>query len=139
MPSDRDAEIARRLHAGFEAFNRGDYDAAAAMMHEDVEYAPVGGQAPIRGRDALRAWMEPSAWDRQAIEPLEITVVGNRILMQSRTSARGAGSGIEMQIESWVVLTIDDDLLVTRIETFFPHEEAEAREAAAVADPRSPG
>jgi ketosteroid isomerase-like protein len=139
VPSDRDEEIVRRIRAGYDAFNRGDFDEAVALMHPDVEYIPVGGQAPIRGRAAVRAWMEPSAWDQQSIEPLDITVAGNKILMLSHTRARGAGSGIEMEVEAWTVWTIDGDLLVTRIETYQPHEEAEARRAAAVADPGSPG
>ena len=39
-------------------------------------------------------------------------------------------TGIEIDLESWSVLTVDDDLLVTRVETYFDHEEAEARRAA---------
>jgi ketosteroid isomerase-like protein len=130
VTSDRDAEIVERVRAGFAAFNRGDFDEAVAMMHPDVEYIPVGGQAPIRGIDRLREWMEPSAWDLQVIEPLDITVAGNKILMHSRTSARGAGSGIKMEVEAWTVMTIDADLLVIGIETFLPHEEQQARSSA---------
>jgi uncharacterized protein (TIGR02246 family) len=130
MPPDRDAEIVRMVRAGFDAFNRGDFDEAASMMHPDVEYVPVAGQTPLRGRAALRAWMEPSAWERHTIEPLEVTVAGNSLLMRTRTWARGAGSGIEMEIETWVVMTVDGDGLVTRLETFMRHEEHEARAAA---------
>jgi ketosteroid isomerase-like protein len=136
MPADRDAEIVRRLRVGHEAFNRGDFAAATSMMHPDVEYIPVAGQAPIRGLKQLREWMEPSAWDRQVIEPLDITVAGNKVLLHTRTSARGAGSGIEMEVEAWSVMTVDDDLLLTRIETFRPHEEELARSIAGLG-PRS--
>jgi len=135
MPPDRDAEIARRLRAGFDAFNRGAFDEAAAMMHPDVEYVGVGDQAPIAGRDALRAWMEPNAWASQAIEPLETTVAGRKVLMRVRTTARGAGSGIEMEAETWLALTVDDDLLVTRFQTYFIHEEEDARREAGVGNP----
>jgi ketosteroid isomerase-like protein len=130
VTSDRDAEIVEKVRAGFAAFNRGDFDEAVAMMHPDVEYIPVGGQAPIRGAERLREWMKPSAWDLQVIEPLDVTVAGNKILMHSRTSARGAGSGIEMEVEAWTVMTVDADLLVIRIETFLPHEEQQARSSA---------
>jgi ketosteroid isomerase-like protein len=134
MQPDREAEIVRRVRASFEAFNRGDYDEATASMHPDVEYVPVAGQAPIRGREALRAWMEPSAWDQQAIEPLDITVGENKVLVLSHTTARGAASGIEMEIDAWTVLTIDDELRLTRVETFSPHEEHLARSSAGVGD-----
>jgi ketosteroid isomerase-like protein len=132
MPSDRDAEIVRRLHAGYDAFNRGDFDATARMMHPDVEYVPVGGQAPLRGRAALRAWMEPSAWESQVIEPVEMTVAGSKVLIRARSVARGAASGIEMVLETWIVMTVDDELLATRIETYFAHEGEKARRAAGV-------
>lgn len=118
-----------RLREVYDAFNRGDFDRALAFAHPDVEYHPPGGQAPFRGKAQMRAWMEPSAFDSQTVEPLEFEVSGNRALVRSLTRARGAGSGIEMEIESWTVWTLDDDGLVTRVETYLPHEEAEARAA----------
>jgi ketosteroid isomerase-like protein len=123
-------EMARRLRAGLDAFNRGDYDRVVAFFHPDVAYLPAGGQPPIRGAGGLREWMEPSAFDRQTIEPTEITVAGDRILVRLRSKARGAGSGIEMELDSWSVMTIDADGFVTRIESYFLHEEQEARAAA---------
>ncbi len=125
-----DDEVIQRLQAGYEAFNRGDFDSVIALFHPDVEYIPVGGQGPIRGRDGFRAWMEPSAFDRQAVEAREITVNGDKALIRIHAAIRGAGSGIEMEVESWTVMTQDADGLVTRMEIFFLHEEAEAREAA---------
>ena len=135
MASDRDAEIVRRVRASYDAFNRGDFDAATEYMHPDIEYVPVGDQPPLRGRDQLRAWMEPSAWEEQRIEPIEISILGNRVLARIRSSARGALSGIEMEIEAWIVSVISDDLLVTRLTTFPRHQEAEARQAASMPGP----
>lgn len=125
-----DEEIIERLQAGYDAFNRGDFDTAIAFFHPDVEYIPVGGQPPIRGADAVRAWMEPSAFERQVIEAREITVNGDRALVRIHAAVRGAGSGIEMEVESWVVLTQGPDGLVTRMEVFFLYEEEQARAAA---------
>jgi hypothetical protein len=78
----------------------------------------------------MREWMEPSAFEDQRIEPTEITVAGDKVLLLLHSSARGAGSGIDMEIEAWSVITIDADGLVTRIESYFRHEEQEARTAA---------
>jgi ketosteroid isomerase-like protein len=125
-----DDDVIQRLREGYEAFNRGDFDSAAAFFHPEVEYIPVGGQPPVRGADAIRAWMEPSAFARQVIEAREITVNGDRALVRTHAAIRGAGSGIEMEVESWTVLTQDHDGLVTRMEAFFLHDEAEARAAA---------
>lgn len=140
MTSDRDEEILRRLRATFDAFNRGDLDAAMEFMHPDIEFRRVGAEPPLRGFDEVRAWMEPSAFESQAVRPIEMTVTGkNKVLALTNTSARGAGSGIEVNIDAWNVITVDDDLRVTRFETYLLQDEEEARRAAAVAEPGSPG
>jgi ketosteroid isomerase-like protein len=123
--------VLRRAH---EAFNRGDFDAAADFAHPEVEFIPPGGQAPLRGVEALRAWMEPDAFEQQRIEPLDFTVQGNKVLVRQHAKARGTGSGIELDIENWTVWTFDDELLVIRMESFLPHERSKAFEAAGLSD-----
>jgi hypothetical protein len=126
----RDAATIDALRRTFEAFNRGDFDAAVAIAHPEIEFVPPGGQASLRGAEALRAWMEPDAFDEQQIEPLDFRVAGRKVLVHQHAQARGAGSGIELDIENWTVFTFDDDLLVTRVESYLPHQESEALQAA---------
>jgi ketosteroid isomerase-like protein len=128
--SDRDQEIIGSLRRIFEAFNRADFDAAMEIAHPEVEFVPPGGQSPLRGADALRAWMEPDAFEEQRIEPVEFRIRGNKILVRLDTRARGARSGIELELDMWVVWTVNDDGLVTRLESFLIHEESQALEAA---------
>jgi ketosteroid isomerase-like protein len=128
-----DQEIIDTLRGGYEAFSRSDFDAATEMAHPDIEFHPPGGQSVLKGADALRAWMEPDAFDEQEIEPLDYQVHGNKILVHQRIRARGAGSGIEMDIEAWAVWTFGDDGLMTRVEAFLSHEEAAALKAAGLA------
>ena len=71
--------------------------------------------------------MEPDAFESQASEPREIEIEGNRALIHQQTRARGAGSGIEIEIGSWAVLTFDEDGRVTRLENYLEHEQDEAR------------
>jgi ketosteroid isomerase-like protein len=71
--------------------------------------------------------MEPDAFDSQSTEPREVEIRGHKVLVNQHTSARGAGSGIEMEIDSWAVWSLDEDGRVTRIELYLDHEEAEAR------------
>jgi hypothetical protein len=78
----------------------------------------------------VRAWTEPDAFDEQQIEPLEFSIQGNKVLVRQRTGARGAGSGIELDVEIWAVWTLTDDGRATRVEGYLPHQEAEALEAA---------
>ncbi len=137
MP-DLDAEIIARLRRGYEAFNRGDFDAAVEVVHPDVEFISVGAQPPLKGIDRFRAWMEPDAFETQAIEPLELTVVGNKVLVRQHAIARGAASGIEMENDFWSVWTFNEDGLATRVEGFLPHQSAEARRAAGLRDEPAP-
>ena len=123
-------ELIERLRRGFDAFNRGDYDAATEWLHPDVVMVSLSpGRTELRGVEALRAWMEPDAFEAQTSEPEVIEISENRALIRQETRARGAGSGIEVQVTSWAVWTFDDEGRVTRMENFLDHEEAEARRA----------
>jgi ketosteroid isomerase-like protein len=126
---ERDSAMIDALRRAYEAFNRGDFDAAVEFAHPEMEFVPPGGQASLRGAAALRAWMEPDAFEEQRIEPLDFRVEGNKVLVRQHTQARGVGSGINLDLELRTVWTFDDDLLVTRVETYLPHQETEAFEA----------
>jgi ketosteroid isomerase-like protein len=128
--SDRDKEIVASLRRLYEAFNRGDFDAAIAGAHPEIEYVPPGGQSSLRGAEAVRAWMEPDAFEENQVEPLEFSIHDNKVLVRQHAKARGAGSGIELDMEIWAVWTLNDDGLATRLEVYLPHQEAEALEAA---------
>ncbi len=54
-------------------------------------------------------------------------IQGNRALIRQHTRARGAGSGIEMEVGSWAVWIFDEKGQVTRIETYLETEEEQAR------------
>ena len=127
-------EILENLKNAYALFNRGDFDAAVELAHPDIEFVPPGGQPSFRGAKALRAWMEPDAFDSQEIHPLELTLSGNKVLVRLLTRARGSGSGIEIELLMWNVWTFDSDGLWIQVKNFLPHEEAEARSAAGLAD-----
>jgi len=128
--SDRDQEIISTLRRAYEAFSRADFDAAIEIAHPEVEFVLPGRQSPLKGTDALRAWMEPDAIEEQRIEPREFRIKGNKVLVRQHTWGRGASSGIEVEVDMWVVWTLNDDGLVTRVDAFLIHEEGEALEAA---------
>lgn len=131
---ERDAAMIDVLRRTYEAFNRGDFDTAVEFAHPEMEFAPTGGQASLSGAAAVRAWMEPDAFEEQRIEPLDFRVEGRKVLVRQHAQARGAGSGIELGIENWTVWTFDDDLLVTRAESYLPHQESEALQAAGLSE-----
>jgi GNAT superfamily N-acetyltransferase len=129
----RPSFIAIELHRGYAAFSRGDFDEAARRFHPDVVVQPSGGQAPIEGFDKVRQWFEPDAFEQQVSDIVDFTQAGDKILVRLRSQIVGAGSGIELDFLSWAVFTFDAAGLVTRIQIFFEHEEAEARKAAGLA------
>jgi ketosteroid isomerase-like protein len=124
IPED---ELIERLRQGYDAFNRGDYEAATEWVHPEIVYVSPGSTNEMRGADALRAWMEPDAFESQLSQPLQIEIAGSRALVRQSTRARGAGSGIEMEVETWAVWTFDEDGRVTRMEIYLVHEKDAAR------------
>ena len=112
-----------------------DFDRAVTLVHRDVVLVPPGDQPPYRGAQSLRRWMEPDAFQEQVVKAFEPVVVRERtILGRQLVMARGAASGIELDVLTWSVWTFDEDGLITRIEIYLDHEEDKAREAAGLAE-----
>jgi hypothetical protein len=88
------------------------------------------GQPPLRGAEALRAWMQPDAIEEQRLEALEFNLKDNKVLVRQRSTGRGARSGIDVDVDFWTVWTLNDDGLATRLEFFLDRQRAEALEAA---------
>jgi ketosteroid isomerase-like protein len=122
-------ELIDLLRRSNEAINRGDFDAAVEMADPEIVVVRPGGLPELRGADAVRAWMEPDAFESQTYQLLDHEVEGNRVLTRQRTVARGAGSGIEMEIDSLTVWTFNDRGKVVRVETFPEQDEEAARRA----------
>jgi ketosteroid isomerase-like protein len=129
-----DAAMIARVREVMDAYSRQDFDAVVALNHPDVVIVRAGGLPRIHGVKALREWMEPDAFDSQAIEPLDFRVNGNRVVARQRNRIRGAGSGIDTDFYSWSVWTLDDAGAVTRVELFQEHEEDRAMDAAGLGD-----
>lgn len=132
--SERERETITKLRRAYEAFSSGDFDTAMEIAHPEVEFCPPGGQSPMKGAEAFRAWMEPDAISEQHIEPREFRVNGDKVLVRQHTRGRGAGSGIDVEVDMWAVWTVDEDDLVTRVEAFLFHQEMDALEAAGLSE-----
>ena len=74
--ADRDRELIDKVRRGYEAFNRGDFDAAVEMADPDIELVARGGFTNLRGADKLRAWMEPETLENASVEPEHFEVAG---------------------------------------------------------------
>jgi limonene-1,2-epoxide hydrolase len=122
-------QMIEALHRNNEALNRGEFDVAIELAAPDIVLMRPGSLPPVHGIDGVRAWMEPDAFESSQIELLDSEAVGTRALTRQRFKARGAGSGIEMELESFTVWTFNDDGKVSFVETFTLDEEDEARRA----------
>ena len=76
------------------------------------------------GKDAIRAWLEPDVFAEARLEPLEFAENDDSVLMRSRFHARGAASGIELDVESYAVDRVRDGL-AWRVENWARREDAE--------------
>jgi ketosteroid isomerase-like protein len=101
------------IRAGYEAFSRGDFDASAEFIHPDITWnRVVGVETALKGRDAVRANMEPDLFAEQHSEVLGAEVIGDCVLVNSSFRAKGAGSGIEMTDVAWQLWRIKDGMAI---------------------------
>ena len=133
--SNENVELVKR---GYEALNAGDVEAALAMFDPDVEVHlakdanTVWGldfEETYRGIDGFVQFLSrlSDAWEEFRWEPTEYREAGDQVVVYIQMTARGRGSGIELQQDMTHLCAIRDRKLV-RHETFF--DRAEALEAA---------
>jgi ketosteroid isomerase-like protein len=116
-----------RMKRGFELFNEEDYDALREFISADVVVERAGGLPPLRGWEAFRALQEPDAFEWQRIYPVDWTINGDKVLLKVRMVSKGAGSGLELEVQGWMVWTVRDGIVVHIVNST---DEAEARAAA---------
>src|SRR5688500_4422407 len=113
---------------GLDAFNRHDVEAMLALLTEDVEWQRVDGLPDggglIHGRDAVRELMRPDVFERMRGEPREIVEGGDAALVDSRVTAIGAASGVELEVDTSRAYRFEQGV-VSRVENYTKRENAE--------------
>ena len=129
-------ENVETLRRAYEAYNRGDLDAAVADISPDSEYVPIGAVPGFR--DALpgpEGYRRILAWLRDAFDDAhvdaELTDAGDQVLASLTVRGRGKQSGLETTREFWQVWTFRDGKAVHG-RGFMDREEA--RKAAGLSD-----
>jgi ketosteroid isomerase-like protein len=128
-------ENVERIRQSLAAFERGDKETWGGLIHHDIEYVPIGDwpEARIRGREALWDFLvageEP--WEPGPYALDEVADGGDHVAARVRRDLRGKSSGVEVEMDLWVVCTFRDGR-VTRVEWF--ENRQEALEAAGLAE-----
>jgi ketosteroid isomerase-like protein len=128
LASMAEGSHAARIRAGIEAFNQGDVEGVVSVLREDVVWKRIEGLpgegAFVYGREAVREFLQPEIFEDMTLEPLEIVEEGDVVLLRGRVRARGAASGVELEVESYVVYLLRDGLAY-RVETYRDRDDAE--------------
>ena len=122
--SEESVEIVRRF---FAALDDEDYGAAVGLFDPNVEWVPTEGR--YQGREGVLnhmiEWMEP--WDEHSITAKEVIEAGDQVLAVIHLTARGAGSGMEIDQDFFQIYAISEGKIVRMVEYV---ERDEALEAA---------
>lgn len=99
--------------ASYEALNRGDIDATVSVLAPDAEWhesdaLPDAGV--FRGREAVRSFLERflESWQELHQEIEEVVAEGDRVALMIHLTARGRGSGAEVDARYAHVWTLND-------------------------------
>jgi ketosteroid isomerase-like protein len=135
MSADEDIALIRAAYA---TWDRGDVEGFFALIHPEVEwhppsYAPEPG--PHRGTDEVRRSLEAylESFEQFKPQPSHIRPAAEpgRYLVDVTTHTKGRGSGLEVDIDVFHLITVRDGKLAG-LSVFT--DEAEALEAAGLAE-----
>jgi ketosteroid isomerase-like protein len=130
--------VERIVRDGYDAFNRGDLEAALTHLDPNITWWPAADELviePYRGHDGYRRLFEEA---REGVPDLraeieELFVVGDQAVACIRFSGRGRESGAPVEIREAHVARLRDGVI---LEVHEYRTKAEALEAAGL--PRRP-
>ena len=112
------------VESAFDAWNRGDIEAFAGHVAENVAWLEVSGRpegAPVErlGRERLRQSLESlfDAWESYRLDVERLEDLGDRVLAVVREVGRGRASGVEVE-GLWGYLITVENGLIARIEAY---------------------
>ena len=116
------------IRSGYEAFNRGDYEATFEMMDSAITWQPAD-RTPFagtyQGREAVRklleSWLE--AFDHVRWEPDDFFDAGDQVVAFVRQTSRGKQSGAEIAVHVGHIWTLREGKAV-RWQGFPERDEA---------------
>jgi uncharacterized protein (TIGR02246 family) len=127
-PQDTDPRSSQQnvklVESALDAWNRGEIEAFAGLVAEDVAWVEVSGRPEGEtgerlGRDRMRQSLESmlEAWDSYRLDVERIHDVGDRVVAIVREVARGRASGLEIDGRWGYLITVQNGK-ITRIEAY---------------------
>ena len=119
MTTERQEQNAARVRRGIDAFNRGDAEAVLQFFDEDIEIfaSPrLANSGTYHGHDGYQRWLAEwlDAWDGYTINVERVEPVGDHhVVAGVLQTARGKGSGIPVEMESYTVAEVRGDKLAS--------------------------
>jgi uncharacterized protein len=126
--SSEAVELVRR---GFAAYNAGDMETLMELVHPELELRSdpdTMNAGDYRGREGLNEWNANwvEAWESFQVEPTAVEAVDDRrVLVEARQHARGAGSGVEVEMDVYWAFEVEEGH-VRRIELHIDRADAVA-------------
>ena len=133
--AERDIEVARRVHA---AFNARDMETLRRHLAPESEWVPLMAKlegSVYRGPDAILDWIRAldEDWTEFRTEPREFIQIGDAVLSTGTWHARARSSGLRLDSQPAAWLSHIRDGRVVRHETFT--DPADAYRAAGLEPP----
>jgi ketosteroid isomerase-like protein len=109
------------MRRAIDAWNGEDLDAFLETWHRDCEWRPAfprsleGVGTIYRGREGIaRAWRGVRAvWEEYLLHPEDAQVVGDKLVVVGRVSARGRESGVKLDSGWSALATLRDGLAIS--------------------------
>jgi ketosteroid isomerase-like protein len=110
------------VRSALDAWNRGEIEAFADYVAEDVAWIEVSGRpegGTRLGRDRMRQSLESlfEVWESYRLEAERIEDTGERVVAIVREAARGRASGLQIDGRWGYLITVDDGQIV-RVEAY---------------------
>jgi len=128
-------DILDQLRDSYAALNRRDIDATVAVLDEDakwVEHSDLPEAGSYRGRETIRAFLEHflDSWDNFEQQIEDVREADDCVLLFIRLTARGKGSGIDVE-SRYAHLWVMRDGRGVRVDAYYDRESALAALRAA--------
>ena len=119
---------AQMARAAYEAWNRGDIEAALEYAHPDVRFvqdARIPGAVDLQGREAVKSWLKSfyETWEEFQLTLERVESRGDRVLILARIRAKGRMSEAHVEQRIGHVFTVRDRL-TTEWRSYADPEEA---------------